>query len=114
MEFRFQDELHFLQAMLAGSLLVLQDLNRYIIIRFMYFAILFYISTWPTLTILTCFLQLRVLSNETFNMLDKIAEQNLAEIAKRTDEEDDEDVADVVFPHQFLWSDQINDIVVLL
>lgn len=50
----------------------------------------------------SCALQLRVLSNETFKMLDKIRDQNLAEIAKRTDEDDDEDVADVVFPQQFL------------
>jgi len=46
--------------------------------------------------------QLRMLSNETFKMLDKIRDQNIEEIAKRTEEDDDEDVADVVFPQQFL------------
>jgi len=45
---------------------------------------------------------LRVLSNETFKMLDKIKDQNIGEIAKRTQEDDDEDVADFVFPQQFL------------
>ena len=50
----------------------------------------------------SCALQLRVISNEAFQMLDKIRDENLAAIAKRTEEDDEEEPADVVFPQQFL------------
>lgn len=46
--------------------------------------------------------QLRVISNEAFQMLDKIRDQNLAEISRRSEEDDDEEPSDVVFPQQFL------------
>lgn len=46
-------------------------------------------------------LQLKVISNETWKMLDKIRDKNLAEIAKRG-EDDEEEVGDVIFPQQFL------------
>ncbi len=50
----------------------------------------------------SCALQLKVISNEAFQMLDKIRDQNLAEIGKRTEEDDGEEPSDVVFPQQFL------------
>lgn len=49
-----------------------------------------------------CTLQLRVISNEAFAMLDKIRDENLADIARRTEEDDEEEVPDVIYPRQFL------------
>lgn len=46
--------------------------------------------------------QLRVISNEAFAMLDKIRDENLADIARRTEEDDEEEVPDVIYPRQFL------------
>lgn len=50
-------------------------------------------------------LQLRVISNETWKMLDTIRDKNLEEIRERraTEDEDEEDKdSDVLFPQQFL------------
>ncbi|CAM6071688.1 unnamed protein product [Sphagnum tenellum] len=44
---------------------------------------------------------LKSISNETWKMLDKIKERNLAELAKE-DEDDVEEIGEVVFPQQFL------------
>jgi hypothetical protein len=50
-------------------------------------------------------LQLRVISNETWKMLDTIRDKNLEEIRERraAEDEDEEDKdSDVLFPQQFL------------
>lgn len=44
-----------------------------------------------------CILQLRVVSNEAFAMLNKIHDEKLANIARKS-EEDDKEVFNVIYP----------------